>query len=450
MENTIYYPLNGAQQELMNLFSFYPDMTILNLAMRMDFVEEINEQTLFEAVRETEKRLPYLGIRFCEKDGETVQYVSDEIRDCEVVDLPDRTSPEQVNETLEAWTASAFRSPILDKPLCLFRLYRLADGRKGLYLCGHHFIMDGYALLYTADYLTRVYEALDTGKELPAPAPAPWKALADDIAYYSSERFQRDHQRNMQNFKTEPHFTSLNGLGSPEFIEGKRYGKSLGFDQLDGEVRSYPIPKSLAAKVEEAAKASRFQPGDYYLTALRTYLGHVSGTDDVTVLTSLSGRRSNYELSCGFALVGVSFMRTIIPETTSFTEAVHTTSNVQMGNFRHPKTLDRKDELTEAFGVSPDNTYISTMFAYLGVFDLEHRYLKLNVQFVGAGQSNEPLYMIVVPRSCNGDLSAAYMYSTGYTRRESIEKFHSFMLRFLELGLDNPDKSIGELVEKSL
>ena len=449
--NVEYHPLNPSQNGLLTLFSFYPDMTILNLAMRMDFLEEINEERLLEAVRETGRRLPYLNVRFCEKDDETVSYLSDEPIECEVVDLSDKT-PEEVQATMESWNKGAFRAPILDKPLFFFRLVHLADGKRSLFLCGQHFIVDGYSLLYTADYFTRVYEALDTGKELPAPAPTPWKSIDDDWAYYKSERYTRDMERSMQRFETEPQFTSINGLGSPEFIEGKRYGKELGLDQLNGLIAYRRIPKELAARVDAAAKASNLNPSDFYLLALRVYLGHVSGTDDVTTLSSITARRTSYEQSCGFNLVTSNFVRTIIPETASFIEGAQITTDALAAIFRRPKMLSVKMRaaINERFDTPAGCIYASVMFAYLSVFDLEKRYMKLKANAVGNGQTNHPLYMVVVPENEKGDLMASYVYSPTYTRLEAVEKFHAFMLRFLDLGLANPDKAIGELVEESL
>ena len=96
MNELTYYPLSSIQNGLAFLFRFYPDLHILNLALRMDFESEINEETMAQAVREVGKRVTYLRVRLHMQDEETmVQYLSDEEpAPCEVVDLSDRTEEE--------------------------------------------------------------------------------------------------------------------------------------------------------------------------------------------------------------------------------------------------------------------------------------------------------------------------------------------------------------------
>ena len=44
MQEPTYYPLSSIQEGLALLFRFYPDLHILNLALRMDFDCEIDEE----------------------------------------------------------------------------------------------------------------------------------------------------------------------------------------------------------------------------------------------------------------------------------------------------------------------------------------------------------------------------------------------------------------------
>ena len=71
MQEPTYYPLSSIQEGLALLFRFYPDLHILNLALRMDFDCEIDEELLLKAIRETEKRITFLKIRLHMKDEQT-------------------------------------------------------------------------------------------------------------------------------------------------------------------------------------------------------------------------------------------------------------------------------------------------------------------------------------------------------------------------------------------
>ncbi len=451
MSEPVYHSLNGIQTSLAVLFSFFPEMRILNLALRMDFVSEINEETMFEAVRETVRRVPYLDIRLHKLEDGMKQYICDEIRECELVDLSDRT-PEEIDGILYDWTCNAFPTCLEDIPLYIFRLIRMPGGGHTMYFCGQHFIMDGYAMLHVIEMLDKIYGALDTGAELPPVGPTPWKQVEEDWAYLKSERYQRDLKRCGKFFETEPQFTSMNGAGSPEFIEGKRYGKAQGLDQLDGICLQKRIPRELARRINEAAAAAGISPSNYYLMALRSYLAKVSETDDVLLTSSITARRTKYERECGLSLSSQHFVRTDYPASTSFAEAMLLLSYAQNDAYRHPKlrSIDVTHAMNERYGVPAGCSFYSVQYSYLPLFDLGQTCLKFNPRYIPTGQSNQPYYLVILPENPEGDLLAAHLYATAYTREDTVERFHLFMLRFLELALDAPEKAVGTLTDEAL
>lgn len=448
-----YHRLNTTQEGLSLLFSFYPDIHILNLSLRMDFEKEINESTLLEAIRLTGMRLPYLRVRLHKmEDQTTVQYLSEEEPlPTPVLDYSDRTG-EEITKILHDWTYDAFPDSIYDTQLYFFRLVKMPAGKRCLYFCGQHFIMDGYALLYVIDYLDRVYAALDQGTDLPEAGPLPWKQVEDDWSYHTSERYQKDLQRWARRFDTEPQFTSVNGLGSPEFIEGKRYGKGLGLDQLDGEIIRRPIPAELAQRVSVSSGKLNVSPSTYYLLALRSYLGHVCKTDDVMICGSVTCRASRYEKSCGMDVATQQFFRSVIPGEMSIKNALLTLSEIQNDVLRHPRghSIDIQRNLHERYGVPFGCVYYSVQYSYLPLFDLDKRYLKFRPGFISNGQTNQPLYLMVLPEGTDGTLSATYAYSPAYTDPANVERLHAFILRFLDKGLNASDTPTGELIEEAV
>ena len=60
----------------------------------------------------------------------------------------------------------------------------------------------------------------------------PWKLLEEERNYFSSARNEKNLAWWRAQYETEPCFTSINGLGSPEFVEGRRYGQAQNFEQL--------------------------------------------------------------------------------------------------------------------------------------------------------------------------------------------------------------------------
>ena len=454
VNETKYYPLSSIQRGLAFLFRFYPDLHILNLAARLDFEEEIDEELMLRAIRETESRVAFLKVRLHMQDAETmVQYLYEgEPTPVEVVDLSDRTD-EEIARIMYDWTYDAFPNSILDEQLYSFKLVRCPNGKRSLYVCVEHFIIDGFCTLFLLDYLDRVYAALATGTELPEPTEAPWKLVESDLAFAASEKYQKQLLKAEAEFETEPMFTSINGLGAPEFIEGKRYGKTMDISKLDGGCIRLPIPAALAARVDESAKQLNISPSNYYFLALRSYLGHVSGTDDVTICTSIAASRiTKYEKGAGLDCATQQLVRSIIPFETGFEDALLQLSVTQNDMLRHARSrsVDLSKWLHERYDVPFGCEYYTMQYSYLPLYGLSDKYLKFTPSYVSNGQSNQPCYMLILPGDRSGTLSTTYVYSLADTKPESIERYHRFMLAFLEAGMDGPDRTIRELIDRSL
>ena len=63
MEERKYYPLSDEQEGLVLLASVFPAPNILYLLTRIDFISEINEERLLEAIRISGDRLPYCRVQ---------------------------------------------------------------------------------------------------------------------------------------------------------------------------------------------------------------------------------------------------------------------------------------------------------------------------------------------------------------------------------------------------
>ena len=373
-----YYPLSSIQRGLAFLFRFYPDLHILNLATRLDFEEEIDEELLLRAIRETEDRVAFLKVRLHMQDSETmVQYLYEgEPAPVEIVDLSDRTDDE-IAKIMHDWTYDAFPNSIIDEQLYSFKLVRCPEGKRSLYVCVEHFIIDGYSTLFLLDYLDRVYAALATGGELPERTQEPWKLVESDLAFAVSEKYQKQLLKAEAEFETEPVFTSINGLGAPEFIEGKRYGKTMDISRLDGGCIRLPIPAALAARVDACAKQLNISPSNFYFLALRSYLGHVSGTDDVTICTSIAASRiTKYEKSAGLDFATQQLIRTVVSGETGFTDALLQLSVTQNDVLRHARSrsVDLSKWLHERYEVPFGCEYYTMQYSYLPLYDLSDKY----------------------------------------------------------------------------
>ena len=96
MEERKYYPLSDEQVGLVLLASVFPAPNILYLITRIDFISDIDEERMLEAIRITGDRLPYCRVQLHQQDEQTVvQYLREEAPDpVSVYDLSEGSEEE--------------------------------------------------------------------------------------------------------------------------------------------------------------------------------------------------------------------------------------------------------------------------------------------------------------------------------------------------------------------
>ena len=81
------------------------------------------------------------------------------------------------------------------------------------------------------------------------------------------------------------------------------------------------------------------------------------------------------------------------------------------------------------FEVPDDCTYDSVWLTYQPYFKMGSSELKFVAKMLDNGFVPIPLYMLVQPQDDTGDLYGIYCYALGYTKKESCEQLHAFMIR---------------------
>ncbi len=453
MEERKYYPLSKEQEGLVMLAGLFPFPNLLYLFTEIDFVSDISEERLLDAIRISGERLPYCRVRLHDMDdGSCMQYCSEEAPDpVEIIDLSQGTEEELESLKLQ-WQKENFPNNQRDVQLYRFRLIRMPGGKHVLHLVVHHFIMDAFSMMNTVRYVDAVYSALSRGEQLPPEAPLPWKLLEEENAYFGSKKEERDGQWWRAQYETEPMFCSVNGLGGPEYVEGKRYGRKQSFEQMFTELLRMRIPKELVDQVNASAAERKLSPQVYYMLALRSYLAHVNKSDDVMVVTPMAMRSTLYQKSAGFSIAKTAPVRMAFPSDLPFGEALNRVAAAENEVYRHAhyEYFNLKADMFPRFEVPDDCTYDSVWLTYQPFFKMGSSELRFVAKMLDNGFVPIPLYMLVQPQDDTGDLYGIYCYALGYTKKESCEQLHAFMLRFLELGVAEPEQSLEELIRRSL
>lgn len=453
MENSFYHPLGTGQYGHHLLFGGVPDKTINNIVSRVNFHTVVDEDAFVRALYYSVKNLPFCRLRLHEKeDGELVQYLSDEEpHDIEIVDFT-HLSEEEIDAEVKKWCKQAFDNDCLDVQLFMMRIMRMPEGKHSFFLRAHHIIMDSYGIMTLVRYLDKTYSAILTGKELPKPGILPWKVIEQDWEYCESKRYEEDKAWWRKQFEPEPHFASPNPVGSPEYIAGKNYGRGQTLEQLAGTILFRRFPKAFVDSINKAATEKHISAQLFFFLGLRSFLGHMSETDDVTINTMAARRSTLLQKQCGLSRVNDVPFRSVIPERVSFDKALEMLDLAQKELYRHVNVFI--PEITEIRNEMHDTplgcTYCTTDFTYQPYFDLETTNLEFDVHPVATGMAWPALYMIIQPQDNSGDLWAAYNHSIDYVSDEQIDKLHRFVLNFVSDGIKNGEESIADLIARNL
>lgn len=450
MKETKRYPLTMPQYLIHYQSKFVPKATYIGSVI--DLLDEVDEKKLLQAMYLAIVRTPSASVRICMVDKKPMQYFSDASPEgVEIIDMTDKTDDE-CSALFEKWSRTPFPNKGFDTQLYNLKLIRRSNGRHSIFLRVSHYIFDAYSLMALIKYISDVYGAINAEKPLPKEPYSPLAAYEADFKYMQSERRENDRKWWLEKqFATEPQFTTMRGLGAPEFKQGgPRMGmntpKPFFFKTLHENLR---IPAEKVEKFQNAALEWKVSPQSLYLLAIRTYLGAVCDTEDVTVLNTVARRATLTQKRAGGTMVnGVPF-RTIISNDSSFREACDELYRAQLELYRYANisTGELLGIMRNRFNVPSGAGYHTISFTFQPYFNAGDDGFRYRFTRINNGVSAMPLYLSIMPFDGSGDLWANYEYQTHYNSPELIGKFHKFMLEFLDRGIDEPEMTIKSLTD---
>ena len=454
MKEYTYYPLTAGQMILLYSQKYSTKKQINNVCATVNILNDIDPKLLYQAIYMASMRYPSMNCRFTPQGKDTVQYFADSLpENISMVDFSD-ASPEDIQKAIDAWGAVPFPNSCMDVPLYRIRILKMPGNKLSLYFCICHLIMDAYAIMSFIKYTEQVYGALLRHTPIPDIKSTPIECYQGEQEYFSSDRYKRDQEFWDQYFTTEPTFTSVNGKDAKEFDKGAKTGVSLRLYQVTAEHLNLRIPADTVAAVQKLCMEKRFSPQCAYILAVRSFLGAVSGTDDVMMMNTVARRATIVQKHAGGTMVNAIPFRSIIPGSVSFLEGISRLYAIQREIYRHSDMPC--GELLNAFfkyhrkdGIVC-HSYYSTSLTFQPYFTSEGTDLSYTFKREKNGAATMPLYISIMPYDSTGDLWCNYEYLKGFIKPESIEHLHSFLLKFLKAGAAHPEASIEELVKKSL
>lgn len=398
-----------------------------------------------------------LRLRFFKEKGKIKQYFIDEYR---VDDIPvlDFASDEERQAVLGADAQKPVR--MLKDETFRIKFFRMSDGRNGVYINIHHLVMDNAAVFIFFADLFAVYDSLVNGTPMPKPLGSYEEIVQKELAYVANpENLKKEEQayREYMEKDGEPLYLGVEG---PRHLEAERAKKknpnikapSL-FDPINdkAELTKHSINYEDSQKIFEFMKENNVGGECLVQLAMRLHVSKVNNRHNDTYFIVLCPRRRTLkEKRAGGTLAVPLPWRVVLPEDTTFRDALKKMADVQFWAFSHMNYpyLEYRKLQRDMYNYPAAAGASTMMFSW---FPLEAGTMNnWDYQFEGynLGRYIMVIYTFAMKDSATGCLKLTCMHRTKYVTVEEAMALHTGAEKALKLGIENPDMTLGEIIDK--
>ena len=419
--------------------------------------KEIDFDVMKKAFNIEIERNDCLRLRFFKEKGKIRQYFLDEFR-VDSIPVIDFKSEE---ERVDFLTADA-RKPIkmLKDETFRVKFFRTHDKRCGVYLNVHNLVMDNAAVFTFFADLFAIYDSLTLGTDMPKPLGKYEDIIKKELAYVSDpENFRREEKAYREYFEKDGEPLYL-GAEGPKFLEAERKKKkdpsinapSL-FDPIHdkAELTKYNIPYEDSCKIFDFMKENGVGGECLVQLAMRLHISKINNRHNDTYFIVLCPRRRTVsEKRSGGTLASPLPWRIVLPEETTFREALDKMSEVQFWAFRHMDYpyLEYRALQQKMYNYPAAAGASTMMFSW---FPLEAGSMNnWNYEFEGysLGRYVMVLYTFAMKDTHSGCLKLSCMHRTKFVSVEDIEALQHGTAKALMLGVENPEMTLGEIIDR--
>lgn len=452
------YPLIPPQEmiQFMLKYSFFhkqvtqiPDSIIVS--------QKIDFDVMTEAFNIEIERNDCLRLVFFKQNGKIMQYFRDPYR-IGSVPVYNFKSDEEREKVL---TADA-QKPIKMLKGEIFRLkyFTTYDSRYGVYINIHHLVMDNAAVFAFFNDLFAVYDHLKNGKPMPKPLGSYEDRIKRELAYVEDKSNLEKEKAAYTEYITRNGEPLYLGVEGPKLLEAERKKKkdpsinapSL-FDPIHdkAELTKTTFSPELSEKFFAFCENNNVSPECLVQLALRMHLSKINnGHLDTYFICLCTRRRTLVEKRSGGTVTAPLPWRVHLEEDDTFMSALDKMADAQVWAFRHMDYpyLEYRDLQRELFNYSAAAGSSTMMFSWMPINEKSINGWEYEYVGYGLGRYIMVLYTFAMKDAHTGCLKLSCLHRTKFVSVEDIKALQNGTKRVLEIGLENPDISVKELLEK--
>ncbi len=442
--------------QFMLKYSFFHKQ-VTQIPESITVTKEIDFKLMEKAFNIEIERNDCLRLRFLKKKGKIKQYFLNEYK---VENIPVYNFNSE-SEQIDFFNADA------EKPVKMlkdetFRImfFRTCDNRYGVYINVHHLVMDNAAVFTFFADLFAVYDSLHDGSPMPKPLGKYEDMIIKELEYAADpENFKREEQAYKEFFEKDGDPMYL-GVEGPKFLEAERKKKkdpsimapSL-FDPVHdkAELTKRNIPYDDSQKIFRFMDDNGISGECLVQLAMRLHISKINNRYNDTYFIVLCPRRHNLkEKRAGGTMASPLPWRIVLPEETTFMQALNKLREVQFWAFKHMDYpyLEYRNLQQKMYNYPAAAGASTMMFSW---FPLEKNTMNnWDYEFTGysLGRYVMVLYSFAMKDVHSGCLKLSCMHRTKFVSVEDIESLFDGTEKALKLGIENPDITLGEIMDK--
>lgn len=455
----VHYPLIASQQTMYYMIKFSIHKSVMQIPTSITVNQKMDMELLKKAVNLEIARNDCMRLRFFKLDKEIRQYFLPKVV---LDDIP--VMHFKTKEEMQAFLEADAQKPVRWLKNEIFRivLFTTPEGDTGIYLNASHIIMDALACgVFYADLLA-VYRALSSGEEMPEPLFAYEDAIKADLAYLAdTSRYEKDKKFYYDYWTQngEPFYAGVHGPALLEKMRKKTKNPELrvpaAYDMIHDkcEIVRYHVEPEQAKKIFDFCLETKNAPENLVMLGMRTHASAINYRTPDTLMMPLCSRRVTYKTKrMGGCLAQPLQVHSIIEEDKTFREALAYMFSLRTQLYRHSNFPYMHARLMQQkifnFKTSQGPSFM--MYTWLPLYLPLEDGIKIEFAGYNPGRYIMPLYVFSLPTQSDGGMDFYYMYRPSLITAENIDSLHKNCVRVMVEGIENPDVTIGELMDRIL
>lgn len=271
-----YLNLTNAQKRIWYMEKEYSHLPMYNIGGVVIYDEIVDFEKLQKAINIVISQNENLRLRFCEQGNQPLQYIQEyQFQHLEYVDLTESDSEYSLDDFVNAQSKHEFS--VVNSCLYNFVLLKISGDRGGYFINLHHIIADGWGIYVVVEQIRKYYELLCENSIIQhKKMPSIEKALCDEEKYLNSNRFQKDSEFWIEEFKNYSNKEEL----CVDTVEGKR--------------KSYILDSQLNCRVKKFLKENNFS-NQVFWTFVYSIFEHIHDNHDPVFGIPVFNRHSALE-----------------------------------------------------------------------------------------------------------------------------------------------------------